>query len=386
MALSPIYLGADADHEQQVRRAAGVDIARLHVLAQRAAWGIIMGDRVGVDLDGVVDRLLAEFGDQFAAQVTAAHVRVAQGRQDAAREHLKRARELVSAQHPWSELVPTEERWDRPAPAQTVEEVEPGRVYRVASQNTSAEKPISNPGVATFIRVRSGELVCINPVQMDDAVAARVRELGDVTHIVTPATFHFEYVPLAQRQFPKARTYGVPGQKGFGPVAHVRFDDYLDDAAPLFPGEIDQVTMRGVQVGDVWFIDRASGTVLITDSVFLARSAPGDDAVRGPFSDFYVWAWGIADRIGLPSYQPVMWQSLPEYQASLRRALEHEFLHAGSNHGSWHVLERDARDELRRSLAWLLDLSRLQGLGHVAGFVRRHPGMFLGLLRYALKG
>lgn len=382
MALSPLYLGADEGHEQQVRRVAGIDIARLHVLAQRAAWGIILGDRVGVDLEVVVDRLLAEFGDQFAAHVTAAHVRVAQGRQDAAREHLKLARALVTEQHPWAAIVPTEERWDRPPPPQTLEEVEPGRVYRVASPNTAADKPISNPGVATFIRVRSGELVCINPVQMDDAVAARVRELGDVTHILTPSTLHFEYVPLAQGQFPQARTFGVPGQKGFRPSAHIRFDGYLDDAAPLFPGEIDQITMHGVQVGDVWFIDRASDTVLITDSVLMARFTP--DPTRGPFSEFYVWAWGIADRIGLPSYQPVMWQNLSAYQASLRRALDHDFAHAGSNHGLWHVLEHDARDELRRSVAWFLDLSRLQGLGHVAGFVRRHPGMFLGLLRYAL--
>jgi len=381
MSTSAIYLGADRTLEQRLRHSVGVDIAKLHTLAQRASWGIMLGERAGVDLDQVVERLTAEFGDQFAAHVTAAIVRRHQGRDDDARAHLERARSQVTPDHPWVSLVPAEAHWQAPAAEQTLDEVEAGRVYRVVSENRVEGKAFGNLGVATFLRMRSGELVCINPVQMDERIAARVRELGDVTHILAPAKYHSDFVPLARRLFPGARAFGVAGQRDYPLAANVGFDGFLDDDKPLFPNELDQITMHGVDVGDVWLIDRASRTVLITDSVFLTRRTASDEAFRRPFGAFYSWAWGTADRIAVPSYQPAMWQNLPSFQASLRRALEHDFDHAGSCHGPWHVLENDARAELGRSLAWLLELSPLQGLGHLGGFVRRHPGIFMRLVR-----
>lgn len=384
MPLSRIYLGASPLYEQTIWRAVGVDLGRLHTLAQRIAWGILMGERLKINLDQAVDQILAQFDNQFAAHVAVMLARLYQGRQDAARTHLLRAQSLVTPDHPWASLVPGSAWWAGVPTQQEVEEVEPGRVYRVTTEDCCGTNPFVNVGAATFVRMRSGKLIYINPVKLAEPVAARIRQLGEVTHIIAPAKYHSDYVPLAAQQFPKARTFGVPAHRRYRKVAHIRFDGYLDDAAPLFPGELDQITMQGVDLGDVWFIDRPSATLLVTDSLMLMRRVPGDEAFYSPYGIFYAWAWGIIDRVGVPSYQPSMWQDLRAYQASMKRALAHDFAYVGSSHGLWHVIATDARAELSRSLAWLLALSRFEWLGLLAGFVRRHPGIFSRLVREQL--
>jgi hypothetical protein len=340
-----------------------------------------MGERAGVDLDEQIDLLLRKYDGEPAAHLAVALARASQGRMENADVHVARARALNASGHPWSALVPEMSLWPpRPKTGSFHEEV-PGRVYRVIGAKDVPGIPFANPGAATFLRMRSGELVCINPVPMTDELAARVSDHGEVTHIVAPAKYHSEGIPHAQRLFPRARTWGAPAQKGYPGVAHVRFDGYLDDSAPLFPGELDQITMRGIDVGDVWFVDRASRTLIVTDAVFATEAVPGAEPFASPFAAFYTWAWGVHGRLGVPSYQPAMWQDVRAYQESLRRALACDFEHVGSSHGPFRCTSNDGKEELRRALGFILDLSRFEALGLLFDFVRRHPGIFFRLVR-----
>jgi hypothetical protein len=79
-----------------------------------------------------------------------------------------------------------------------------------------------------------------------------------------------------------------------------------------------------------------------------------------------------------------MWNDLGAFQASLRRALALEFDHAASCHGPWRAVDGRANERLRESLTWLLDLSKLGGLGLLGDFVRRHPGIFYRLVKEQL--
>jgi hypothetical protein len=251
----------------------------------------------------------------------------------------------------------------------------PGRVYRVAADNLSPGKVFGSRGVGRFIRMRSGELVYVNPVPLTDEMGERIRALGDVTHIVLPAKYHSDHAIRAKHLFPKARLFGVPAQRDYPNLAHLPFDGFLMDDAPLFPGELDQVTMQGVDVGDVWFVDRASRTLLVTDALFVTRLA-GAEEFETPFGLFYNWAWGVHDRVGIPSYQPAMWSDIALYQASLRRALALDFDHLGSCHGSFRGIEGGAKEKLRERLGWLLELGRFGALRYLGDFVGRHPVVF----------
>jgi hypothetical protein len=325
---------------------------------------------------------MRECGDHFAAHVAAALVRRGQRRPEQADEHLARARELVTADHPWAYLIPDDRLWNEELQPR-LEEDEPGRVYRVIAETRSAPDAVfGNRGVGRFMRMRSGELLYLNPVPLTDAIVEQVRALGEVTHVIAPAKYHSECVPQALAQFPKARAFGVPSQRGYPNVAHVPFAGYLDDDKPLFPDELDQITIDGVDVGDVWFVDRATRTLIVTDAVFFAQLDPNETAPYfSAFGAFYSWAWGVADRVGLPSYQPAMWQDITAYQASLRRAFGYDFDHVASCHGSWRCVRDDARNKLARELDWLLALSRLQALGLLGDFVRRHPVVFWRLIK-----
>src|SRR5215831_8346531 len=123
MAGSRLYLGADAAYERQLRESANCDLRQLHRGAQRVAWGVIMGERVGIDLDVEVARLLRTCGEHFAAHVSAAFARRSQRRETDADWHLARARELLPAGHPWAALVPDEARFREALPSQLVEEI-----------------------------------------------------------------------------------------------------------------------------------------------------------------------------------------------------------------------------------------------------------------------
>jgi hypothetical protein len=380
-----VYLGEHASFESSLERFSSGPIASLHIGAQRVAWGILMGDRVGVDLDVAVRELEKKHGDHFATHVAAALARRAQGREHDADKHLSRARELLEPGHPWAALLPTDADWRAAPLSPKLIEEEPGRVYRVVAENKKDGAVFGNRGTARFLRMRSGELVLVNPVAIPDAVAEEVRSLGDVTHIIAPAKYHSDYVPHARALFPKARVFGVPGHRGYPNVAHIKFDGYLSDDAPLFPGELDHVALEGVDVGDVWLVDRASKTLIVTDAVFFTRLDTPDAAdYATPFGTFYTWAWGVFDRIGIPSYQPAMWNDLGRYQASLRRALALEFENVASCHGPWRSIEGRARDRLRENLGWVLELGKLGGVGLLGDFARRHPGMFFRLVKEQL--
>jgi hypothetical protein len=385
MKLSRLYLGESAAYQAQLDQLSASSLANLLTLAQRIAWGIVMGPRVGVDIEAASREILRRHGDHFAAYVAAALVSRWHGRQAEADRHVERARQLLPAKHPWARLVPDEASWrsGQPAPALAVDE--PGRVYRIVTETRPNGAAFGNRGVGRLLRMRSGELVFVNPVELSNELAEEIRSLGEVTHIVAPAKYHSDHANLVLSLFPKARLWGVEGHRNYPNVAHVSFHGYLSDDAPLFPGELEHVTLRGVDVGDVWLVDRASKTLITTDAVFLTRlDAPGAEEFRGPFSMFYAWAWGVFDRVGVPSYQPVMWTDIDLYRQSLQRALALDFDHVASCHGSWRALSGGAKDTLSQRLGWILDTNRVQALVWMGDFVRRHPGMFVRLIKEQL--
>lgn len=107
-------------------------------------------------------------------------------------------------------------------------------------------------------------IVLVSPVLVDDADAAAIAALGDVTTIVAPSLFHYRYVPEARARFPRARVLAAPGLRNKRPALPV--DEELA-AAPL-PGLAHHLVGGMPKVNEVVFLHEASRTLVVTDLVF----------------------------------------------------------------------------------------------------------------------
>jgi hypothetical protein len=348
MRTSKLYLGMSDQFESDVRRRVGVNLDELHRLAQRICQAALAPATASRVLPPVIQSLERRAGECFMGQLSRAFGFRLLGREDDADRAFRRATELVPDADPWSHLVPDTAEWRAPIrPAALVEE-EPGHVYRIIGETRADGAVFGTLGVGRFLRMQSGELVYVNPVPLADEVVAEVRTLGRVAHVIAPAKYHFEHVMVAARAFPGARIWGVPAHRGFARVARIPFDGYLDDTAPLYPGELEQLTLDGNDIGDVWLLYRRTRTLLTTDALFFSAPVANEAAdFDSPFRRFYAWAWGVATRDGIPSYQPPMWRDLRAFRASLARAFE---------------------------LGFVTELKTLDALRLTLDFVRRHPG------------
>ncbi len=281
MHTSLLYPGESLQYEAALRATSPCDLWRLHRLAQRVILHMIMmgqGVSQRTQLAALTSRIEQECGAHFMGQMARAYTFLALEQPVEADAALRRAHELVIAGHPWATLIPHAFVAEpTPVEPKLVEE-ESGRVYAVMGDNIAGY----------LIRLSDGSFVFINPVQLSESLTSEIRRLGAIAHIIAPSKYHSDYVMEARRAFPDAKAWGVPGHRGYARVAHVAFDGYLDDAAPLFPGDIDQVTLRGNDIGDVWLVDRASGTLVTTDALAYARRPNA-----GSFVDFYMWAFGV---------------------------------------------------------------------------------------------
>jgi hypothetical protein len=381
MPTSAVYLGQAPGAESHFDGLSKPRAAELHLLAQRVCFAARDGTPEATTLTSIARRLERRFEGHFMGHLTRAFALRLLHRDTEADTAWQRATELVSADHPLASVVPDMATWRRTAHQPVLTEEEPGRVYRITGVTQSAGAMFGTLGVGRFLRMASNELIFVNPVPLDDHVLASVRDLGRVAHIIAPAKYHFEHVPAARRAFPDACVWGVPLHEDFARAGHCGFDGFLNDETPLYPGELDQITLDGTDVGDVWLLDRKSRTLITTDALFFPDAAEDGPVFDSAFRRFYAWAWGVVQRPGVPSYQPPMWTNLSAYRGSLERALSLDFNSVAYNHGSWRAIPEQGPARLREVLGFVLGLSRWDGLALTLDFVRRHPSFVARELR-----
>lgn len=366
--------------EAALRAESPCNLDELHWFAQRVCQYARNASADRKRLSKLLPRIDQRVGCHFMGQLTLAMAHRVLGNSEQAHDAWAAARERTTSGHPWSSVVPDHTRWTASIPPAQLAEEEAGRVYRIVGETRHPGAVFGTLGVGRFIRLTSGALVFVNPVPVPEHVAAQVRDLGEVRHIIAPAKYHSEHVMAAKRSFPNALAWGVPAHRGYARVATVEFDGLLDDDHPLFPDEFDQITLHGNDVGDVWLLDRASSTLITTDALFYSESLATSEYSTA-FSTFYAWAWGVWGRNGIPSYQPPMWRDLPRYQEALRRALALRFEYVAYCHGSWRAIENHGTSRLGDALGWITQLSRLEGARLTLDFVRRHPLVVYRALR-----
>jgi hypothetical protein len=137
----------------------------------------------------------------------------------------------------------------------------------IAEGDTVSVAGFHYPTRMALVRLRDGGLWVWSPVALTPSLAAEVRALGDVHHLVAPNSLHYLHIGDWAGAFPLARVHTAPGIRTRRP--DFAFQTELDDTPDCaWAGDIDQVIVRGNRITtEVVFHHRASGTALFTDLI-----------------------------------------------------------------------------------------------------------------------
>jgi hypothetical protein len=198
------------------------------------------------------------------------------------------------------------------------------------------------PVRSTIARLTDGSLWVHSPPEPTPALTQALEALGPVRHIVAPSCLHHLHFGAFASHYPEARTYGAPG------LARKRedlaFSDTLDASTPPeWASEIVPVPLEGApRAGEVVFLHRPSGSLLVTDLVFnvtrpegfMTHLVLGMTGTRGRLAKSRVWGQLVQDR--------------PRFERSLARVLSLEFDRLIVAHGD--VIDQGGREALRAAL------------------------------------
>jgi hypothetical protein len=122
----------------------------------------------------------------------------------------------------------------------------------------------------TVVRLGSGDLFLHSPIAFDEKLAADVRKLGTVRHLISPNQWHYAHIGEWQRAFPEAVAWASPGVRQRARMRHidVNFTRDLDVKPPAeWRDEIDQTLVPGGIFKEFVFFHKASRTLILTDTI-----------------------------------------------------------------------------------------------------------------------
>ncbi len=205
----------------------------------------------------------------------------------------------------------------------------------------------------TVIRLPDGSLLLHSPTRPTEALRQALVRLGPVAHLVAPNIAHWTLLKPWQQAFPEATTWAAPGLRDRRQVQRsgLRIDAELGGPAPAAWGNvIDLCTVPGgLNFHEVAIFHRPSGTLVLTDLV-LNLESPKVPAMARPL----LWLFGSLAPDGMPPpyLRMIIRMRRAAAVTAARRLLQFRPNRVVFAHGRW--FDRDAAQQLRRSLRWLL--------------------------------
>lgn len=122
----------------------------------------------------------------------------------------------------------------------------------------------------TVVRLGNGDLFLHSPIKYSKKLAAELRRLGSVRHLISPNQWHYAHIGEWQKAFPDATAWASPGVRKRARARHidVHFTKELDLIPPAeWRDEIDQILVPGGIFKEFVFFHKASGTLILADTV-----------------------------------------------------------------------------------------------------------------------
>jgi len=204
---------------------------------------------------------------------------------------------------------------------------------------------VRSPVRMTVVRWRERELLLYSPLRISDDLARELDELGTVTDIVCPNSFHHLFAGKALARYPDARLWGNPhlAKKR----ADLAFTDLFDGTErPPWSDAVEHQLIPGMPwVNEVELLHRASRTLVVSDllmhnpnlPLLRTRLAMGMIGAAGGPKQTWFWRFSTRDRDAA--------------RPAVERILAWDFDRVVMSHGE--VIDTGAREILARSLAWL---------------------------------
>ncbi|WP_438017649.1 DUF4336 domain-containing protein [Sorangium sp. So ce315] len=201
------------------------------------------------------------------------------------------------------------------------------------------------PSRTTVVRRADGGLVIHAPLAFDDESAAAVDALGEVRALVAPNCFHHLFLKAASERWPRASVLGAPGLEK--KLSGLRFTPLpRSGVAPEIGDDLGVRLVEGVPyITEHVFLHARSRTLVVTDLLFNVHE------VRNFAMKAFLWIGGAWRKTA----QDHLWRVLMRDRAAAARSvadiLAWDFDRVVMAHGD--VVEGDAKEQLRRALAWI---------------------------------
>ena len=122
----------------------------------------------------------------------------------------------------------------------------------------------------TVVRLGNGDLFLHSPIAYDEKLASEITRMGTIRHLISPNEWHYAHVGEWQRAFPDAFVWGSRAAERRARARHIEvsFTRYLDpQPPPEWCADLDQALMPGGIFKEFIFFHRASGTLILTDTI-----------------------------------------------------------------------------------------------------------------------
>lgn len=136
----------------------------------------------------------------------------------------------------------------------------------------------------TVVCLTNGDLFLHSPIAFNEALAAVLRSMGTVRHLISPNQWHYAHIGEWQSAFPDAIAWASPGVRRRARARHIEVDFTRELGAQPpaeWRGEIDQTLVPGGIFKEFVFFHKASGTLILTDTIMNLDDSKTDQPWRG---------------------------------------------------------------------------------------------------------
>ncbi len=205
----------------------------------------------------------------------------------------------------------------------------------------------------TIVQLASGDLFLHSPIAFDAALAAHLKSLGRVRHLVSPNRGHYAHIGEWTRAFPEAIAWASPGarERARSQRVDVQFQRDLTTQAPAdWRDEINQTIIPGAVVDEVVFFHRDFKTLIVADTIMNFEA----ERLRQPYRL-------IARRVGIcspgggmsPDLRLAFWPKKRDVRSAYEQVLSWEPERVILSHGL--CFEANGGRAIRRAFRWALD-------------------------------
>jgi hypothetical protein len=201
------------------------------------------------------------------------------------------------------------------------------------------------PTRMTVLPLGSRQVALVSPIPIDEGMAQRIAELGEVQWLIAPNLLHHLYLADALERYPGARVLAPPRLGAKRP--DLRIAATLDGPVPEeLAAAVDVLRIEGApSIDEFVFFHWASRSLVVTDLVFHVLQP------RGFLAHLFLWLGGCHRRLGASRVWRLQVKDRAALRSSLERVLALPFERLVMAHGE--IIQDAARSRLEEALRGL---------------------------------